>query len=274
MLIVDGANPVFTTPRAWRVREAFEKVPYIVSFGSFLDETSILSDLILPDHSFLEGWSEGVPESGSLMAVASVAPAAMRPLYQTRATGDVLLEIGRGLQRPLELPWQTFDEMLGATFAALPSSTPDVDAWTDAQAKGVWVGTLPPTLTTTSASPAAAAAPLAYVPPSFDGDAGQFPLHFLPYPSSAFLDGSLAHLPWLQEMPDPLTSAMWSSWVEINPVDGGETRYRRRRCGRGGVRAGVAALGGRAFTGHCAERDRHARRAGTSDIHAIRERQG
>ena len=32
-----------------------------------------------------------------------------------------------------------------------------------------------------------------------------------------FGDGSAAHLPWLQEMPDPLTSAMWSSWVEINP---------------------------------------------------------
>ena len=28
----------------------------------------------------------------------------------------------------------------------------------------------------------------------------------------------IAHLPWLQEMPDPLTSAMWSSWVEINPA--------------------------------------------------------
>ena len=52
--------------------------------------------------------------------------------------------------------------------------------------------------------------------PQFDGDAGQYPLHFLPYASSAFLDGSLAHLPWLQEMPDPLTSAMWSSWIEIN----------------------------------------------------------
>jgi anaerobic selenocysteine-containing dehydrogenase len=34
--------------------------------------------------------------------------------------------------------------------------------------------------------------------------------------SQAFYDGSTAHLPWLQEMPDPLTSAMWSSWVEIN----------------------------------------------------------
>ncbi len=30
----------------------------------------------------------------------------------------------------------------------------------------------------------------------------------------------LAHLPWLQELPDVLTSAMWSSWVEINPKTG------------------------------------------------------
>jgi anaerobic selenocysteine-containing dehydrogenase len=52
----------------------------------------------------------------------------------------------------------------------------------------------------------------------FDGDPNQYPFHFLPYASNQFLDGSLAHLPWLQEMPDPLTSAMWSSWVEINPA--------------------------------------------------------
>src|SRR5207248_9528548 len=39
----------------------------------------------------------------------------------------------------------------------------------------------------------------------------------LPYASQAFLDGSLAHLPWLQELPDVLSTAMWSTWVEINP---------------------------------------------------------
>jgi anaerobic selenocysteine-containing dehydrogenase len=49
-----------------------------------------------------------------------------------------------------------------------------------------------------------------------DGDASQFPLQLLIYPSSTFVDGALAHLPWLQEMPDPVTSAMWSSWIEIN----------------------------------------------------------
>jgi anaerobic selenocysteine-containing dehydrogenase len=217
VLLVDGANPVFTTPPAWRVREAFEKIPYIVSFSSFLDETTALADLILPDHSFLESWSEAIPESGAMTAVASVAPPAMRPLHQTRATPDVLLEIGRTLQRPLELPWQTFDEMLAAGFASLPSTTADVDAWTDAQAKGVWSGNLPGGLAV-QASTGAAPAPASFVEPQFDGDAGQYPFHFLPYPSNQFLDGSLAHLPWLQEMPDPLTSAMWSSWVEINPA--------------------------------------------------------
>jgi anaerobic selenocysteine-containing dehydrogenase len=64
--------------------------------------------------------------------------------------------------------------------------------------------------------------------PQFDGDPQQYPFHFLPYPSSVFLDGSLAHLPWLQEMPDPLTSAMWSSWVEINPATAARAGIRNR----------------------------------------------
>ena len=73
-----------------------------------------------------------------------------------------------------------------------------------------------------------------------------------PYASQAFLDGSLAHLPWLQEMPDPITTAMWSSWVEINPQTAARLRIAegdvveialgardacaRRRCSRRGSR--------------------------------------
>ncbi len=218
VLLVDGANPVFTTPRAWRVREAFQKIPYIASFGSFLDETSSLADLILPDHSFLESWAESVPESGAMVAVVGAAPPVMQPLHQTRATGDVLLAIGRGLRRPLDLPWQAFDEMLAATFAALPAPSADTDAWTDAQEKGGWWGTLPAGLGSPAPVVTSGTRTVTFVEPQFDGDPQQFPFHFLPYASSAFLDGSLSHLPWLQEMPDPLTSAMWSSWVEINPT--------------------------------------------------------
>ena len=52
---------------------------------------------------------------------------------------------------------------------------------------------------------------------AFAGDAGQMPFMLHVYPSAGFADGRTAHLPWLQEMPDPMTTVMWGSWVEINP---------------------------------------------------------
>ncbi len=197
-------------------------MPFIASFGSFLDETSSLADLILPDHSFLESWADAAPESGSLVAVASVAPPVMKPLYQTRAMPDVLLEVGRRLQKPLDLPWQTFDEMLKACHCAAGGDEGRRRGVVrDRRSKGGWWGDRPGKPGSDPSSDAGRrplSAPLSYAEPTFDGDAKQFPFHFLPYASAAFLDGSLAHLPWLQEMPDPLTSAMWSSWVEINPT--------------------------------------------------------
>ena len=217
VLLVDDVNPVFATPPKWRVRDALLKVPYIVSFGSFIDETSLLADLVLPDHSFLESWVEVVPESGAAVAVASVAGPVMRPLHQTRSMPDVLLEVGRRLQHPLSpaLPWQTFEEVLKAAYSPLPVGAGG-DGWALARKQGGWWGTTP---TLEGAAPAEKTTPRAvrFSEPQFDGDAGQFPFYFLPYASQAFLDGSLAHLPWLQELPDPLTSAMWSSWAELNP---------------------------------------------------------
>jgi anaerobic selenocysteine-containing dehydrogenase len=191
LLLVDDANPVFATPPAARVAEALRKIPFIVSFGCFLDETSTLADLVLPDHSFLESWTESSPESGTLTAVATTAAPAMHPLYTTRAMPDVLLEVGRRLKRPLDppLPWQTFEAMLQT-----PREVAD---------------TAPP------ARPAEAT-PIPWTDARFDGDAATYPFHFLPYASQALHDGSLAHLPWLQELPDPITTAMWCSWVEIN----------------------------------------------------------
>jgi anaerobic selenocysteine-containing dehydrogenase len=187
VLLVDGANPVHASPKAWKVREAIAQVPYIVSFGNFIDETSVMADLILPDHSFLESWVQSAPESGSKTAVASVAGPVMRPLHETRSTPDVLLEVGRKLAKPVNLPWQNFESMVKET--AKPAASSRIENGT-------------PSRLTKDAE--------------FDGDPNQYGFHFLPYPSIAFLDGSLAHLPLLQELPDPMSSAVWSSWVEIN----------------------------------------------------------
>ena len=51
----------------------------------------------------------------------------------------------------------------------------------------------------------------------FEGNAEQFPLQFQPYPSVQFGDGSGANLPWMQQLPDPASSAMWGLPVEVDP---------------------------------------------------------
>lgn len=212
VLLVDETNPVHSAPRSQKVKEAFEKVPFIVSFASFVDETSGLADLILPDHTFLESWADAAPESGSAQAVVSMAAPAMKPLFDTRATGDVLLDVAHKLQTPLDLPWQSYEELVKAAVAPLGE-----DAASTAARQSGWWGELPQA-SAVQPLPADPKVPAAtWAAPTFDGDAADYPFHFLPYASAAFLDGSLAHLPWLQELPDPLTSAMWSSWVELNP---------------------------------------------------------
>jgi len=188
LLLIDDVNPVFGSPGSWKVADALKRVPFIVSFGQFIDETSALADLILPDHSFLESWVEAAPESGSPKAAPSKFGPVMRPLYDTRSTPDVLLEVSRGLAKPLTGLANTFEEYLNQE--TKPSSSKP-------------------------ASPQPAG-PMTWVEPVFDGEASQYPYHFMPYASQSLYDGSLAHLPWLQEMPDPMTSGMWCSWVEIN----------------------------------------------------------
>ena len=194
MLLIDGANPVYATPPAWKVREALMKVPFIASFGSFIDDTSVRADLILPDHSFLESWVDSTPESGSIEAVTTVAGPVMKPLHNTRSTVDVLIEIAGKLKSPITLPWKSAEELANSKATADPRpASPEPRAPSGGGRR-------------------------AFVEPQFDGDAATYPFHFLPYASQAFNDGSAAHLPWLQELPDPLTSAMWSSWVETTPL--------------------------------------------------------
>jgi len=60
----------------------------------------------------------------------------------------------------------------------------------------------------------------------FTGDPQTYPLHLQVYPSLAFSNGSNAHLPWLQQMPDPMSTAVWGSWVEINPATARERGIR------------------------------------------------
>ena len=62
--------------------------------------------------------------------------------------------------------------------------------------------------------------------PEFSGSSDAYPFILQPYLSLTMHDGSGANLPWMQELPDPLTSVVYGSWLEINPATAQELGLR------------------------------------------------
>jgi molybdopterin-containing oxidoreductase family iron-sulfur binding subunit len=52
--------------------------------------------------------------------------------------------------------------------------------------------------------------------PRYEGPEGPDTFHLVPFASTSLGDGRGASLPWLQATPDPVTTATWSTWIEIN----------------------------------------------------------
>ena len=104
--------------------EEAARVPFIVSFGSFVDESTALADIVLPDHSYLERFDTRVPAGGTNLAVLSTAQPVVVPLYDTRATPDVLLAIAREMGGSVAqaLPWGSFADLLHEAAAALQAT--------------------------------------------------------------------------------------------------------------------------------------------------------
>jgi anaerobic selenocysteine-containing dehydrogenase len=107
-------NPLFSSPEVEPVREALKKVPFVVSFSPFLDESSMYADLILPDHTYLERLQdvEMVPSTG--YPVVGLRQPVVAPLYDTRHSGDVLIQIAKELGGTVAqaFPWDNFEELL------------------------------------------------------------------------------------------------------------------------------------------------------------------
>jgi len=214
-------DPVHTVPQATGFQEALDKVPFIVSFSTLIDDTALQADLILPDHAALESWGDVIPQAGSRHKVYGLMQPVVTPLHDTRQFADVLLamasELGGAVaaanprKSALELVKETIRKQVA------PEKGNDLEAlWVDLLRRGGhfnsdgtpgneyrWISTSP------LPNPAR---------PEFAGDVKQFPLHLQLFPSIAFSDGRGAPFPWLQQLPDPMSTVVWDSWIEINPA--------------------------------------------------------
>jgi anaerobic selenocysteine-containing dehydrogenase len=218
-LFVHGVNPLFELPAPFGLKDALKQVPLIISFASFPDETALEADYVFPDHTPLESWGYQRIWAGADRPTISGGQPTVSPFHDTRATADVLLAAAHdaGGRLAAALPYTDevafIQEQIRGLMQAdgfYTAATMDT-FWAKWQQFGGWWAAQP-------AQESAAGADLPNIirvaAPKYEGD-GEFVL--FPYPSPVLGDGAGANRPWLQEAPDPTTTVMWNTWVEINP---------------------------------------------------------
>jgi anaerobic selenocysteine-containing dehydrogenase len=218
-LIIHQANPAYFMPGAI---EALKTSPLIASFSPFMDETTEMADLILPDHTYLESWNIHATPLADKQAIVTVTQPVVKPEFDTRQTADVLIALSREFGGASAHDLQSAEQVVKRAIGQLPraaggaNSDEAEDFLKTVLEQGVWSGEV----TGKRAAPEAAIE----TRPRFSllsadnlSTADEYPLTLLAYEHAALGFGEQANLPWLQELPDPMTSVMWGSWVEINP---------------------------------------------------------
>lgn len=218
VLLLYGCNPLFTMPPSVPIKTLFEQASSVVSFSSFLDESSEYADLLLPDRDPLESWGDHDAESTT--QVMGLSQPVVTPLYDTKQLGDTILDLSRRLGLG-GVQAMTFYDRLRERWRTFLGDKPHDEtddwfeqAWISRLQEGGWW----PEEGSPGALPVNFAPSRRFEPARFVGEEIEYPFVLHPYPSMALGHGEGANRPWLQELPDTLTTVVWGSWVEINPM--------------------------------------------------------
>lgn len=121
LLIID-ANPVFYSRQKSKIIQALKKIENVVVLGTFVDETAEHANLFLPDHSFLEKTDVSGPMPGMMFSHVGLMQPVIKPLFNTRQCGDVLLELGKVVKGQQLFPWKNYAEIISKRFEVLYES--------------------------------------------------------------------------------------------------------------------------------------------------------
>lgn len=245
VLFLDGANPVYSLPAADGAAEALDAVDLLVQLADETDDSTRPKTLLLPTGSGLETWGDGEFVAG----VHVLQQPGMLPLKDTRSAGDVLLALAKSLNLappagpagaavtveavtastgpaadlstapvagatvtvagPLGFDFPDFATYVKARWAReiAPADRPFDAFWTEVRQKGVYVREVPVTGATVTLVD----------PPQYAAPAAGSDRALVVFPSPILGDGRHANRPWAQELPDPVSTNCWTSWVELNP---------------------------------------------------------
>jgi len=100
------ANPCYEWPDTARTTAIFadqDRVPFLIVIDSFMTETAVLADLILPDATYLEKLEIESPPSFSMVPIVSLRQPLVKPLGAVRSAQEILIElaqkVGGGMEK-------------------------------------------------------------------------------------------------------------------------------------------------------------------------------
>jgi anaerobic selenocysteine-containing dehydrogenase len=138
VLFIHEANPAYSLPENQVFHSAAAKVGTLVSFSSFMDETALQADLILPNHMALERYDDVCGLAGAPFAYYAVARPILPPQLTTMHSGEVLFALAKSLGAGMEasLPWSKYEDYLQERIKGLAASNhgaiadrPTIELW-------------------------------------------------------------------------------------------------------------------------------------------------
>ncbi len=232
-LLVHNANPLYTLAGSDAVKTAFAKIPLIVSFSSYMDETASQADYILPNHTYLERYEDVPTPFGSTQPLISLAQPVVQPLFKTQHTGDVIIKLAQAMGEPVAkaFPWKNYQTCLQKTLGdkwkplaskgyivAKNNKAPDKTAEFETASKKFELAA--PAVNTDPKNDLIA--PAEFKPVELEGDAKEYPLVLIPYDTMRLASGFVGTPPFVMKtVGDDVLSAN-DSCVEINPKTAAE----------------------------------------------------
>ncbi|MBI3925425.1 MAG: molybdopterin-dependent oxidoreductase [Armatimonadetes bacterium] len=224
---VIDADPAYVLPAKSGFAEALKKARKRYAFVLMQNATSQLCDWTLPTNSWLESWGDQRISSpdGEIYNLRQPVVRPVRQFEQSRPLLDVVLQAmteggaqgiaatgGRALVQG-NLPrdrWQSI-VIRGGIWE------PVSDEWEGYKRRMI----SPPPAARNPGNPPAGYSPWDALEPlavaSWPTEAPKAEMVLVPFESRLGADGSLANRSWHQELPDPMTTVVWDTWIELNP---------------------------------------------------------
>jgi len=215
-VIFYNCNPVYDFAKGAEVAEGIAKVKVSLATNGTMDETSSLVQMVAPDHHYLESWNDFEPKRGHF----SLSQPTISPLFDSRQAQESFLAWGGSTSNYfdfLQSVWQN------EVYTLVDTEGNFQEFWDTTLYNGVLA------FDSTAAAPTPvgdiSAAALAVAKSS---NAGNTSPELVIYPKVGIGNGIYANIPWLQEMPDPVTKATWDNYLTVSQkwaTENGVTMY-------------------------------------------------